>query len=157
METIQADTELLSSLHLMDYSLLVGIHDCNAAEQDRNDSFDNDVDNDADEEEDEDSPGSGNAGVPTPPDSPMVVSPPPIFTGELDPTLEHFAIKCSDQCPRTEIYFIALIDILTHYGVKKRTAQAAKTVKHGAGAEISTVKPDQYARRLLEFIEKIIE
>lgn len=81
----------------MDYSLLVGIHDCNAAEQDRNDSFDNDVDNDADEEEDEDSPGSGNAGVPTPPDSPMVVSPPPIFTGELDPTLEHFAIKCSDR------------------------------------------------------------
>lgn len=61
------------------------------------------------------------------------------------------------ECPRTEIYFIALIDILTHYGVKKRTAQAAKTVKHGAGAEISTVKPDQYARRLLEFIEKIIE
>lgn len=61
------------------------------------------------------------------------------------------------ECPRTEIYFIALIDILTHYGVKKRTAQAAKTVKHGAGAEISTAKPDQYARRLLEFIEKIME
>lgn len=61
------------------------------------------------------------------------------------------------ECPRAEIYFIALIDILTHYGVKKRTAQAAKTVKHGAGAEISTVKPDQYARRLLEFVEKIIE
>lgn len=61
------------------------------------------------------------------------------------------------ECPRTEVYFIALIDILTHYGVKKRTAQAAKTVKHGAGAEISTVKPDQYARRLLDFVEKIIE
>jgi 1-phosphatidylinositol-5-phosphate 4-kinase len=59
--------------------------------------------------------------------------------------------------PCREIYFLALIDILTHYGVKKRTAQAAKTVKHGAGAEISTVRPDQYARRFLEFIEKIIE
>lgn len=65
-------------------------------------------------------------------------------------------IKLS-ECPRTEVYFISLIDILTHYGVKKRTAQAAKTVKHGAGAEISTVKPDQYARRLLDFVEKIIE
>jgi len=48
------------------------------------------------------------------------------------------------------------VDILTHYGVKKRTAQAAKTVKHGAGAEISTVRPEQYAKRFLEFVEKII-
>ena len=61
------------------------------------------------------------------------------------------------ECPSQEIYFIALIDILTRYGVKKRTAQAAKTVKHGAGAEISTVKPDQYARRFMEFIDKIIK
>ena len=60
------------------------------------------------------------------------------------------------ECPHNEIYFLALIDILTHYGVKKRTAQAAKTVKHGAGAEISTVAPDQYARRFLEFVEKIV-
>lgn len=81
----------------MDYSLLVGIHDCYATDQDRNDSFDNDIDNDVDEDEDEDSPGSGNASVPTPPDSPVVVSPPPIFTGSLDPTFEHFGIKCSDR------------------------------------------------------------
>ncbi len=51
------------------------------------------------------------------------------------------------DCPRKEIYFMALIDILTHYGMKKRTAAAAKSVKHGANAEISTVKPEQYARR----------
>ena len=60
------------------------------------------------------------------------------------------------ECPKAEIYFMALIDILTHYGMKKRTAQAAKTMKHGAGAEISTVKPDQYARRFMEFVEKIL-
>ena len=65
---------------------------------------------------------------------------------------------CLEGCspPRNEIYFLAIVDILTHYGVKKRTAQAAKTVKHGAGAEISTVRPDQYAKRFLEFVEKII-
>ena len=51
---------------------------------------------------------------------------------------------------------MALIDILTHYGMKKRTAQAAKTMKHGAGAEISTVRPDQYAKRFMDFIEKIL-
>lgn len=67
-------------------------------------------------------------------------------------------LLCVADCspPRNEIYFLALVDILTHYGVKKRTAQAAKTVKHGAGAEISTVRPDQYAKRFLEFVEKII-
>lgn len=52
---------------------------------------------------------------------------------------------------------MAMIDILTKYGVKKRTATAAKTVKHGAGAEFSTVRYDQYAKRFLEFINKCIE
>lgn len=60
-------------------------------------------------------------------------------------------------CEKNELYFMALIDILTKYGVKKRTAQAAKTVKHGAGAEISTVHPDQYAKRFLEFLSKCVE
>jgi len=66
----------------------------------------------------------------------------------------HGCVDCSP--PRNEIYFLAVVDILTHYGVKKRTAQAAKTVKHGSGAEISTVRPDQYAKRFLEFVERII-
>lgn len=74
------------------------------------------------------------------------------------PVLSYVIVLCNaSECPRREIYFIALIDVLTNYGVKKRTAQAAKTMKHGAGAEISTVKPDQYARRFMEFVEKIIE
>jgi 1-phosphatidylinositol-5-phosphate 4-kinase len=49
---------------------------------------------------------------------------------------------------------MGLVDVLTQYGLRKRTAQAAKTVKHGAAAEISTVHPDQYAKRLCEFIQK---
>ena len=59
--------------------------------------------------------------------------------------------------PRKEVYFIALIDILTRYNMKKRTAQAAKTVKHGTGAEISTVRPEQYAKRFMDFISKCID
>ena len=70
--------------------------------------------------------------------------------------LPHFFDSFSDG-PRKEVYFIALIDILTRYNMKKRTAQAAKTVKHGTGAEISTVRPDQYAKRFMEFISKCIE
>jgi len=61
------------------------------------------------------------------------------------------------ESPQVEVYFLAIIDILTRYGVKKRTANAAKTVKYGAGAEISTVEPDQYARRFLTFIESVFK
>lgn len=159
IKTIQSDTELLAGLNLMDYSLLVGIHDCDAVETEQNDVTDNVQENELDADEDGyDSAGSCNiGGAPTPPDSPMAASAPPGFFGELDPVTEIYAVKSAEQCPRREIYFIALIDVLTNYGVKKRTAQAAKTMKHGAGAEISTVKPDQYARRFMEFVEKIIE
>ena len=34
-----------------------------------------------------------------------------------------------------EIYFLSIIDILTHYGVKKMTAKAAKTVKYGSSVD----------------------
>ena len=59
---------------------------------------------------------------------------------------------------KREIYFLALIDILTHYGVKKQAAKAAKTVKYGSHVDgISTVEPEQYGRRFLEFMSKVIE
>lgn len=59
--------------------------------------------------------------------------------------------------PRREIYFIGIVDILTQFGIRKRTALAAKTVKHGTTAEISTVHPEQYAKRFCEFITKVIQ
>ena len=92
----------------MDYSLLVGIHDCdqaptNGSGDQRNNSFDNDLD-DAEAEEDqddEDSPGSGGGGAATgeltPPDSPVVLYQAPMFTGELDRSMEFFAVKCGES------------------------------------------------------------
>nr|KAI8755333.1 phosphatidylinositol 5-phosphate 4-kinase type-2 alpha-like [Biomphalaria glabrata] len=96
-------------------------------------------------------------GGPSPPDSPQPVTPMPQFTGELDPDLERYAVVSNEESGKREIYFMAVIDILTKYGMKKRTAQAAKTVKHGAGAEISTVHPEQYAKRFMDFITKCVE
>lgn len=160
IETLQADTDFLAKLNLMDYSLLVGLHDLDLAELELNDSYEEEEENGA-VEEDEDSGGSlpgslpNQGNMPTPPDSPICPIMEMPFTGDIDPMFEPFAIKCSEDCPRKEIYFMALIDILTHYGAKKRTAAAVKTVKHGAGAEISTVKPEQYAKRFMEFITKI--
>lgn len=38
---------------------------------------------------------------------------------------------CLAGAPRKEVYFMAIIDILTPYDTKKKAAHAAKTVKHG--------------------------
>lgn len=158
MLTITKDAEFLASLHLMDYSLIVGIHDCDRADMESAEMNQRvkETEEDSNEEEngvDEDINGLG--GVPTPPDSPQPIHQP--FTGEIDPNIERYGIRCSEDCPRREIYFLAMIDILTRYGVKKRTAQAAKTMKHGTNADISTVKPEQYARRFLDFLSKCID
>ncbi|CAI9728724.1 phosphatidylinositol 5-phosphate 4-kinase type-2 alpha-like [Octopus vulgaris] len=165
MKKLNADTEFLAGLHLMDYSLIVGIHDCEKAEQE---AFEAQLEAEAEAENGENADGEADDGlleeeeindvmgsVPTPPDSPQTFVGQP-FTGEVDPKIEIFGIKSGKE-DKQIIYFLAMIDILTKYGMKKRTAQAAKTVKHGSGAEISTVRPDQYAKRFLEFIERSIE
>ncbi|KAG8573697.1 hypothetical protein GDO81_012502 [Engystomops pustulosus] len=149
-EKLKKDVEFLSQLKLMDYSLLVGIHDVERAEQEDVESEDNDG-----EEEGE---SDGTHPIGTPPDSPgnTLNSTKPLPPGEFDPTIDVYGIKSHENAPRKEVYFMAIIDILTHYDAKKKAAHAAKTVKHGAGAEISTVNPEQYSKRFLDFINNIL-
>lgn len=40
-------------------------------------------------------------------------------------------ICLSVGAPQREVYFMGLIDVLTHYDTKKKAAHAAKAVKHG--------------------------
>lgn len=40
--------------------------------------------------------------------------------------------------PKKEVYFMAIIDILTPYDAKKKAAHAAKTVKHGVSSQSSS-------------------
>merc|ERR1711988_11374 len=112
METLKADVNFLSNLHVMDYSLLLGVHDIDLA---------------------------ANGAV-------------------IDPEKDIYAIPSRTTSQKREIYFLALVDILTQYGVKKQAAKVAKTVKYGSSVDgISTVEPEQYATRFLEFISNAIE
>ncbi|KAM8881741.1 phosphatidylinositol 5-phosphate 4-kinase type-2 alpha isoform X3 [Synchiropus splendidus] len=149
LEKLRKDVEFLAQLKLMDYSLLVGIHDVERAEQEEVESEDNEP-----EEEGE----SDGGGIGTPPDSPSntLDSTKHLSPGEFDPTIDVYAIKSHDGASRKEVYFMAIIDILQHYDAKKKAAHAAKTVKHGAGAEISTVNPEQYSKRFYDFITTIL-
>jgi 1-phosphatidylinositol-5-phosphate 4-kinase len=76
----------------------------------------------------------------------------------IDPELDIYAIPSRSSSQRREIYFLGIVDILTHYGVKKQAAKVAKTVKYGSSADgISTVDPEQYASRFLDFVANAIE
>jgi 1-phosphatidylinositol-5-phosphate 4-kinase len=167
--TLEADVAFLTGQNLMDYSLLLGIHDSRQADSPSSPSHgggDPFSDSDGYEEEEEEELGErpGGARFGSPPGGAHARALPRLASidqgkgpMEINPSVDVYAIKSSHQFEWTEMYFMALIDILTDYGVKKRTAQAAKTMKHGAGAEISTVPPDQYARRFLDFMRRAIK
>ncbi|KAK2705673.1 phosphatidylinositol 5-phosphate 4-kinase type-2 alpha-like [Artemia franciscana] len=159
VDTLTADVDFLMNLQLMDYSLLLGVHDC---ERYANDLREGLVTEDSPFTDEDDSCGSGGetgkGGLgPTPPESP--VAPRRRYkSGQIDPDFDIYAISSLDAQAKKEVYFLAIIDILTHYGVKKQAAKAAKTVKYGANVDgISTIEPESYARRFLDFISKVIE
>ena len=156
---LNKDVEFLSSLNIMDYSLLVGIHDGDVV-----DSSDNEDENDNEEEFDtgEDSADALEDGASAEEDGGTAARPQLLRTvstgsgthdeGGYDPEL--FAIPSFEEANH-ETYYCGIIDVLSYYGAGKKAAHAAKTVKHGAGAEISTVKPQLYATRFLKFIDTI--
>eukprot|EP00093_Oithona_nana_P002737 02737.XXX_47606_45528_1 [CDS] Oithona nana genome sequencing. len=161
METLDADVAFLAKNQLMDYSLILGVHNRATAEEEKllnQNQEDSNLDNEEDEEGEDLDEDSGLPSALTPPDSPPFQDMDP-----LDPSGEHldqekdiYALPSKDQ---NEVYFLALVDILTTYGVKKQAAKYAKTVTYGANKVegISTIEPDQYAARFLEFIANAME
>ncbi|XP_044078868.1 phosphatidylinositol 5-phosphate 4-kinase type-2 gamma isoform X2 [Siniperca chuatsi] len=153
MDKLTRDTKFLVCMRIMDYSLLLGIHDVKRAEREEEEE---EMESSTEEEEEDEN-------VPAP--APVSISPEgisgymnsfkPMGPGEFDPYVDVYAIQSAVGAPHREVYFMGLIDVLTQYDTKKKAAHAAKAVKHGAGAEISTVHPEQYAKRFREFITKI--
>lgn len=163
--TLTADVEFLSKLHLMDYSLLLGIHDVGRGEAENKERMEREEEESGNEEDEDSGSGLDNRGSAgdryafgrtSPPDSPgqLMFQ----YDGTIIPELDIYAVPSSECAPVKEIYFLALIDVLTHYGVKKQAAKAAKTVKYGGAVDgISTCDPEQYGKRFIEFVSKIIE
>ncbi|XP_076242071.1 phosphatidylinositol 5-phosphate 4-kinase isoform X3 [Calliopsis andreniformis] len=177
IETLTADVDFLTRLHLMDYSLLLGIHDCARAEQENRERAEREEEEECHEEEEDSESGSGldanhyrnrwnnvwshTAGIATPPESPhaaLMRDTSLQYEDAIIPELDIYAIPSKEGAPTKEIYFLAIIDVLTHYGVRKQAAKAAKTVKYGANVDgISTCDPEQYGKRFIEFMSKAIE
>jgi 1-phosphatidylinositol-5-phosphate 4-kinase len=161
METLVADVEFLTKLHMMDYSLLLGVHNVDTAAQEESERLP-DVNEQEEEAADEEYDSGGSGVALTPPDSPLAAPARPPYLSPngalIDPEKDIYAIPSRTTSAKREIYFLALVDILTQYGVKKQAAKVAKTVKYGSNVDgISTVEPEQYAVRFLEFISNGIE
>ncbi|XP_023943210.1 phosphatidylinositol 5-phosphate 4-kinase type-2 alpha isoform X2 [Bicyclus anynana] len=163
LETLTADVDFLTKLHLMDYSLLLGVHECGRGEAEaeaaRQREAEADSEADSDSDSDTENRHGDRFGFNTPPDSPRGLGRQSSLRYEgIIPELDIYAIPSHDGAPKKEIYFVALIDVLTHYGVKKQAAKAAKTVKYGSNVDgISTCDPEQYGKRFIEFVAKAIE
>uniref|UniRef100_A0A8C2YYP3 Phosphatidylinositol 5-phosphate 4-kinase type-2 gamma n=1 Tax=Cyclopterus lumpus TaxID=8103 RepID=A0A8C2YYP3_CYCLU len=153
VDKLNRDIEFLVRMRIMEYSLLLGIHDVERAEREEEEE---EMESSYEEEEEDE-----NTLAP----APRFTSPEgiggymnsfkPMGPGEFDPYVDVYAIQSAVGAPQREVYFMGLIDVLTQYDTKKKAAHAAKAVKHGAGAEISTVHPEQYAKRFREFTTKI--
>ncbi|NXX83038.1 PI42C kinase, partial [Urocolius indicus] len=149
MEKLKRDVEFLVQLKIMDYSLLLGIHEVGRAEQEEEEEVEEDEGGGGGEE------GGGSYGTSPEGIGSYLNSHRPLGPGDFDPYVDVYALRGTEAAPRREVYFMGLIDVLTQYDARKKAAHAAKTVKHGAGAEISTVHPEQYAKRFLDFITNI--
>ena len=57
----------------------------------------------------------------------------------------------SDGRPSDEVYYLGVIDILQQYDLRKRGETLVKSFLHPARG-LSSVPPDAYARRFVEFV-----
>jgi 1-phosphatidylinositol-4-phosphate 5-kinase len=146
----------LEQLEIMDYSLLIGIHDTKKWEapiglEGSSSSFK------LEDSEDSELHGSSlgrersrsrshSTDYPT---SLLYIKPESIFQGVEGGT--------RSRGPNGElgdkIYYLAIIDVLIRYGTRKKAETVSKSIVHKK-EEISAVPPSKYASRFIEFVSK---
>jgi 1-phosphatidylinositol-4-phosphate 5-kinase len=149
---LEADVKLLKKINVMDYSLLLGIHDAKCGNTLTNERmkkltvFDPKLDNKAD------------VISTNPRDLDRVVDlPTNVFPGRSQYVFygHDGGIRSTneDNEPLNEIYYLGIIDCLTNYSVKKRLETFWRSLSH-ARLTISAVPANEYGDRFLAFIKK---
>lgn len=180
LEQLQKDVRLLQKLQIMDYSLLVGIHDLQRGNEENLRDKTLRVFNPGGEHSRED-PSSVLLRTPSKLENArkarelrqMVKSERPVPMGEtssrMPDELEHnqsrvgfvfnqddggFRATHEDNTPADEIYYLGVIDCLTHYGIIKKLENFWKGLS-GDRTQISALPPHEYGERFINFIEGI--
>ncbi|CAG8977049.1 hypothetical protein HYALB_00005756 [Hymenoscyphus albidus] len=183
-EQMERDVHLLQRLKIMDYSMLVGVHDLQKGNQE----------NLRDKTLQVFQPGGDAAAEETGPDGrgPLMRTPSklenarkarelrqilkqekPIPMGQsnskMPDTLEEnttkkdfifysddggFQATHEDNSPGEEIFFLSIIDCLTHYGTVKKLEHFWKGLSQDK-KQISPISPEPYGQRFIDFIEGI--
>ncbi|CAM1509108.1 Fc.00g028470.m01.CDS01 [Cosmosporella sp. VM-42] len=179
LEQLQKDVVLLKRLKIMDYSLLVGIHDVSRGNEENLRDKTLQVFNPGGEKSTEDDPQSVLLRTPSKLENArkarelrqMIRQERPIPMGQsanvLPDELEEghsrpgfvfnqddggFRATHEDDSPADEIYYLGVIDCLTHYGIIKKIEHFWKGLSSDK-TKISALPPEQYGDRFFNFIE----
>ncbi|KAL6150183.1 Phosphatidylinositol-4-phosphate 5-kinase [Exserohilum turcicum] len=178
IEQMQKDVKLLQRLHIMDYSLLIGIHDLEKGNEE----------NLRDKTLKVFSPGGEEAPEPVPNQlmrtpsklenarkarelRQMVKTQKPVPMGQTsskmpdeleDPNRNFyfysddggFRATHEDNAPGEEIYYLGIIDCLTHYSFIKRMEHFFKGLAN-TESQISAIPPERYGDRFIKFISAV--
>ncbi|KJZ71707.1 hypothetical protein HIM_08904 [Hirsutella minnesotensis 3608] len=181
LEQLQKDVLLLKRLQIMDYSLLIGIHDLSRGNDENLRGRTLQVFNPGGEKSSEEDPHSALLRTPSKLESvrkarelrQMIRQERPVPMGQamdrMPDELEEghnrpgfvfnqddggFRATHEDNSPAEEIYYLGVIDCLTHYGVIKKIEHFWKGLSSDR-TQISALPPDEYGDRFYNFIEGI--
>ncbi|KAM0466147.1 hypothetical protein ACHAPV_001100 [Trichoderma viride] len=177
LEQLQRDVALLKKLHIMDYSLLVGIHDLSRGNDENLRGKTLQVFNPGGEKSAEDDLQASLLRTPSKLENyrkakelrHMVQKERPVPMGQAtdqmpDEAAEDrrgllfnqddggFRATHEDNEPAEEIYYLGVIDCLTHYGMIKKIEHFWKGLSNDK-SKISALPPDQYGDRFYHFIQ----
>ncbi|KAF4334698.1 1-phosphatidylinositol-4-phosphate 5-kinase [Fusarium beomiforme] len=181
LEQLQKDVALLKRLQIMDYSLLVGIHDVSRGNEENLRDKTLQVFNPGGEKSPDDEPNSVLLRTPSKLENQrkarelrqMIRQERPVPMGQSANKMpdelqegQHrpgwvfgqddggFRATHEDNTPGDEIYYLGVIDCLTHYGIIKKIEHFWKGLSSDK-TQISALPPDQYGDRFYHFIEGV--